>query len=140
MQNNEVVGYVSKFLFRIYTYLKNRFDPPKQISQEEIFCYKICKKLIDNPNTKLTIAPVSNKRYIKNDTLNMFVVISNSTITLINHVYSYTIYCEDDKNYNDLIISIDKELEKQRNELEEELTSNIRNSLKKILENLNNEK
>ena len=136
MKNAEVVGYIPKLLFKFYSYLKNRFDTHREISQEELYCYDICKLLINNSSSKLTIAPVSNKRYIKNDDFSIFVVIGGGTITLINHVYSYSVYCEYDKHYNELIQMIDEVVEKQRNELENEITSNIRNSLKKILENL----
>jgi hypothetical protein len=126
----------NNFLFKIYQYLRHRFDPPRQISEEEKFCYEICQKLIINPNSKLTIAPVSNKRYIKNDENSMFIVIANGGIMLINHVYSYNIYCEYDENYNELIRFFDNEVEKKRLELENEIKSNIHHSLKKILEGL----
>jgi hypothetical protein len=126
----------NNFLFKIYLYLKNKFDPPKQISDEEKFCYDICKKLINDPISKLTIAPVSNKRYIKNDESNMFIVISDNSIMLINHVYSYNIYCDYNENYIELIKMFDNEVEKKRLELENEIKSNIQHSLKKILESL----
>lgn len=127
----------NNFLFKIYLYLKNKFDPPKEISDEEKFCYDICKKLINDPISKLTIAPVSNKRYIKNDESNMFIVISDNSIMLINHVYSYNIYCDYNENYIELIKMFDNEVEKKRLELENEIKSNIQHSLKKILESLN---
>ena len=126
----------NNFLFKIYLYLKNKFDPPKQISEEENFCYEICEKLINNPQSKLTIAPLSNKRYIKNDETSMFIVIGNGGIMLINHVYSYNIYCEYYEKYNELIKMFDNEVEKKRLQLETEIKSNIQHSLKKILEGL----
>jgi hypothetical protein len=126
----------NNFLFKIYLYLKNKFDPQKQISDEEKFCYDICKKLINKPTSKLTIAPVSNKRYIKNDESNMFIVIANGSIMLINHVYSYNIYCEYNEKYSELIKMFDTEVEKKILELEDEIKSNIQHSLKKILEGL----
>lgn len=136
MNKNNVVGYVPKLLFKFYLKLKDKFDPPKEITPEEQFIFEICKKLIYDADSKLTIAPVSNKRYIKNDNRNMFIVIESRTITLINHVYSYSIYCEFDDNYGNLIRSFDEVVERKRNELESEIKSNIRNSLKKILESL----
>jgi hypothetical protein len=126
----------NNFLFKIYQYLRHRFDPPRQISNEEKFCYEICEKLINNPQSKLTIAPLSNKRYIKNDDSSMFIVIADGGIMLINHVYSYNIYCEYDDNYNELVRMFDNEVEKKRLQLETEIKSNIQHSLKKILEGL----
>lgn len=136
MNNNKIVGYIPNILYKFYLKLKYRFDPPRQITEEERFCYEICKKLIINSESKLTIAPVSNKRYIKNDENQMFIVICNGTIMLINHVYSYSVYCDFDDNYNELIRLFDNEVEKRRIELENEIKSNIQHSLKKILEGL----
>jgi hypothetical protein len=137
MRKNEVVGYVPKILFKVYLYLKNRFDPPKPVPEEEKVSYDICKKLILNQTSKLTIAPISNRRYIKNDDNNMFIVIAERTIKIINHIYSYTVYCEHDENYSELIKLFDNEVDSRRQELENEIQSNIQHSLKKILENLN---
>ena len=123
-------------LHKIYLHLKNKFDPPRQISEEEKFCYEICEKLINNPQSKLTIAPLSNKRYIKNDESSMFIVIGNGGIMLINHVYSYNIYCENYEKYEELIRMFDNEVETKRLELENEIKSNIQHSLKKILASL----
>jgi hypothetical protein len=126
----------NNILHKFYLRLKHKFDPPRKISEEEKFCYDICEKLINNPQSKLTIAPLSNKRYIKNDDSSMFIVIADGGIMLINHVYSYNIYCEYDENYNELIRMFDNEVEKKRLQLEVEIKSNIQHSLKKILESL----
>ena len=136
MKDTEVVGYIPKLLFKFYLKLKDRFDPPKNVSEEEKICYEICKKLILDTSSKLTMAPMSNKRYIKNDGNNMFIVISNGNIMIVNHVYSYNVYCDFDENYEKLLKLFDGELEKKRMELETEINSNIQHSLKKILDNL----
>lgn len=136
MEKKQVVGYIPKLLYRFYLKLKERFDIPKVVSPEELYCYDICKKLIHHTDSKLTIAPVSNKRYIKNDNKKMFVVIENNTIILINHVYSYTVYFEYNDHYRDLIKVFDEVVEKKRNELEMEIKSNIQHSLKRILDEL----
>jgi hypothetical protein len=136
MENKNVVGYLPRVLFRFYLRLKEKFDPPKTPSPEEIYCCEICKKLIIHPDSKLNIAPLSNKRYIKNDNKNMFVVIENNTIILINHVYSYTVYFEYNENYKQLIRLFDDTVEKNRLEFENEIKSNIHHSLKKILDSL----
>lgn len=136
MEKNNKLGYIPRLLFKFYLRLKDRFDPPKEVSPEEQFVVEICKKLIYDIDSKLTIAPLSNKRYIKNDTKSMFIVIEGGTIMLINHIYSYTVHCDFDDHYKDLIKSFDDVVEKKRNELENEIKSNIRHSLKKILEGL----
>ena len=76
---------LSKLLFKIYLYLKNRFDPTPPPTDEEIFCTDICLSLIGMENSRLTYAPISNKRFIKNDSKGIFVVIDHRMINLINH-------------------------------------------------------
>jgi hypothetical protein len=133
MKENKVAGYIPKLLFRVYLNLKEKFDPTPSPKEEEIFCIEICEKLIDNPSSKLTIAPISNKRFIKNDEKDMFVVISDRQISIINHVYSYNVYIESDTLYNKILNNFDKVVEQKRQELEDEIKNNIKHSLKNIL-------
>jgi hypothetical protein len=133
MKENKVAGYIPKLLFRVYLNLKEKFDPIPPPKEEEIFCVEICEKLIENTNSKLTIAPISNKRFIKNDDKDMFVVISNRQISIINHVYSYNVYIESDTLYNKILNNFDKVVEQKRQELEDEIKNNIKHSLKNIL-------
>jgi hypothetical protein len=125
-------------LYRFYLHLKEKFDPRPQVTDEERYVVSIGKKLIKLPNTQLYIAPISNKKYIKNDDKNMFVVIESRNITLINHVYSYSVYIENDKLYEDLLDVFNLTMEEKRIELETEIKNNIQHSLKNILENLSN--
>ena len=129
-------NYVAKLLHKFYLKLKDRFDPTPPVREEELFCIEICKKLIPKESSKLTIAPLSNKRYIKNDEKDMFIVIHSMTISLINHVYSYNIYIENTKNYDEIINMFNNELEKRRLVLEEEIRSNIKHSMKAILDKI----
>jgi len=134
---NKVVGYIPRLLFRIYLSLKEKFDPTPPIPEEEKITVEICKKLINNPESKLTYAPISNKRFVKNEGKNMFIVIEQHTINLINHVYSYSVYLSNSNDYNEIITSFDKVLEFERQSLEDEIRTNIQHSLTTILEKLN---
>lgn len=125
---------LSKLLFKIYLYLKNRFDPTPPATDEEIFCTDICLSLIGMENSRLTYAPISNKRFIKNDTKDIFVVIDHRVINLINHVYGYNIMIEDDHLFNSIIEKFDDTLENKRLELEAEMKQNIKHSLQNILD------
>lgn len=129
----KIVGYIPRLLFRLYLYLKEKFDPKPPISLEEDSSVQICNRLIENQNSKLTYAPKSHKRFIKNDDYDMFIVINNRTINLINHVYSYNVFIENDELYSNLIDKFDEELEKRRQDLENEITNNIQHSLQSIL-------
>jgi hypothetical protein len=136
MENKKIVGYIPNLLFKFYLRLKEKFDPTQPPKDEELYSIDICKKLIQCSPSKLTIAPLSNKRYIKNDDNDMFIVIQDRTISLINHVYSYNVFIENDKLYNEVLTHFDNELEKRRLELEDEIRSNIKHSLKSILEKI----
>ena len=125
---------LSKLLFKIYLYLKNRFDPTPPPTDEEIFCTDICLSLIGMENSRLTYALISNKRFIKNDTKDIFVVIDHRVINLINHVYGYNIMIEDDHLFNSIIEKFDDTLENKRLELEAEMKQNIKHSLQNILD------
>ena len=125
---------LSKLLFKIYLYLKNRFDPTPPATDEEIFCTDICLSLIGMDNSRLTYAPISNKRFIKNDTKDIFVVIDHRVINLINHVYGYNIMIEDDVLFKTIIGKFDDTLENKRLELEAEMKQNIKHSLQNILD------
>jgi hypothetical protein len=125
---------LSKLLFKVYLYLKNRFDPTKPATDEESFCTDICLALIGMENSRLTYAPISNKRFIKNDSKGIFVVINHRVVNLINHVYGYNIMIEDDQLYNLIIEKFDGVLEARRLELEAEMKTNIKHSLQNILD------
>ena len=61
------MGYIPRLLFKIYLNLKERFDPTPPIPEEERITVEICKKLINDPDSELTYAPISAKRFIKNE-------------------------------------------------------------------------
>jgi len=123
-------------LYRFYLHLKEKFDPKPEITDEQRYAIQIAKKLIKLPNTHLYIAPISNKRYIKNDEKQMFIVIEGPNLTLINHVYSYSVFIENSQLLHDLIESFNITMENKRIELEVEIKKNIQHSLKNILENM----
>jgi hypothetical protein len=133
---NKVVGYIPRLLFKIYLNLKERFDPTPPIPEEEKISVQICKKLILDPDSELTFTPISGKRFIKNESKNMFIVIEHHTINLINHVYSYSIYLSSQTDYKEIIQSFDGILENKRQSLEDEIRSNIQHSLQTILKKL----
>lgn len=124
------------FLQKIYIRLRDRLDFNPKSSEEEQFCTEICSKLISIRETKLTIAPISGKRFLKNDEKEMFIVVHNRVISLINHVYSYNVFYENDSLYQKVIQQFDNELERRRQVLEDEIKSNIKHSLTEILKKI----
>ena len=131
------MGHIPRLLFKIYLTLKDKFDPRPKVTDEEIFASEICKKLITNPTSELSLSPISHKRIIKNEEKNMYVVMEGYTVHLINHVYSYSVYLQDTSKFMELTQIFDKVLEDRREVLEQEIRKNIRHSLSNILDKLN---
>lgn len=134
---NKVVGFIPRLLYKLFLTLKEKFDPKLPVPEEEKFTIQICEKLLGDPDSKLTFAPIANKRFIKNESKDMFVVIHEHTVNLINHVYSYSIYVTNTSDYEKLIQKFDNVLDNERLKLEDEIKLNIQHSLAQILKKLN---
>ena len=132
MTSNENSG----ILFRIFLYLKNKFDPKPPVAEEVETCAQIVLKVLEYQDTELTYTPISNKRFIVNDERGMAITIENRVVHIINHIYSYSIYMEDNDSYGKVLKKFDEVSEKKKSELEQKITTNIKHSLNKILEGL----
>ena len=120
---------IQKQYIKIY-----RSSTPK-ITTYEKDCVSICEKLIKKNETVLLLTPISNKRYIKNEEDQIFVILENYSVKIINHVYSYTVILGDN-SWNSVVALFNSEVESRRNKFEKEITSNIKCSIKKILEKI----
>jgi hypothetical protein len=116
-------------------YIKFYRSSTPKITTYEKDCVSICEKLIKKNETVLLLTPISNKRYIKNEEDQIFVILENYSVRIINHVYSYTVILGD-KPWNSVVTLFDSEVESRRNKFEKEITSNIKYSIKKILEKI----
>lgn len=104
-------------------------------SSYEMECLIICKKMISKPDSVLLLTPLSNKRYIKNDLLSIFITIDGGLVNVINHKYSYVVPMSDRsiKEINDIF---NLTVENERKRMESEITSNIKHSLRDIAKSL----
>lgn len=130
------VGYFTKVLFKFYLSLKEKFDPSPKVLEEESYCVKICLKLLESNLSKLTFAPVSESRFIVNEDKQMFISIHNRTITVTNHVYSYSVYIQENNDYANVVKKFDSTLEEERQSIQDEIRRNIKHSLQTILNGL----
>jgi hypothetical protein len=105
------------------------------VDKNEIKSSAICRRLISHPDSKFLIAPLSNKRYIKNDPLGMFIVLSDNQINITNHVYNYDVNVSSVIS-NKLDTMFDNKVESLRLSFELEMKSQIKHSLTTILEKL----
>ena len=78
------------------------------------------------------IAPLSEKRYIKNATLNLFVVLEDRQVSITNHVYHYDVRLSD-RDWYKIIRNYDEKTDNLRMGYENEIKSQIVHSLSKIL-------
>lgn len=134
--DTKVVGFIPRILYKVFLKLKEKFDPKPIIPEEEKITIEICKKLLEDESSSLFLAPSTNKRFVVNKNRDMFIVIHEHTINLINHVYSYSIYVSDSQSYVDIVNKFDKVLDDERLKLEEEIKNNIQHSLSSILNKL----
>jgi hypothetical protein len=119
----------------IYSIKSFDYGRTKQ-SSYELECLKICKKLISKPDSVLLLTPLTQKRYIKNDSMSIFVTIDGSLVNVINHKYSYLVPMSD-RSIKELNDYFNITVEASRQKMENEITSNIKHSLMDISKNLN---
>lgn len=109
----------------------------EEVVSYEKTCFKICLKLISNPNSEFMIAPMSQKRYIKNEVFQIFVTMDSHRVEITNHVFNYNVKLSD-RDWQRLTYIFDTETEKRRMESENEVNSRITHSLDIVLERISN--
>jgi hypothetical protein len=109
------------------------FKPEGEKTDYEKLCLSICRKLISHPDSKFSIAPISDKKYIINEKLAMFVVFQQNTVEMTNHVYHYVVKL-DNRDANRLHHMYNHKTEIIRLAYEEKIKAQITNSLQKIFD------
>jgi len=130
------MNYIKRFIKRLYAkYLKNVRYPTNQTPENnhnERICKSICYKMINNPHSKFLIAPLSGKRYIKNEVLKVFIILDDKKVTITNHIYHYDVILTQ-RGFDRVSHMYDNKTEEIRNEFENEMMSQIVVSLSTIL-------
>ena len=127
--------FFKKLWIKIFLKVLNRVSPTVEFDENEKTSASICRKLINHQDSKFLIAPLSQKRYIKNETLQMFVVLQDDRINITNHIYNYDIAVPSQMTQK-LNRMFDNKVEEARLKFEKEMHSQVQHSLKKILEKL----
>jgi hypothetical protein len=91
--------------------------------------------MIKREDSALLLTPLTHKRYIKNDTLSIFITIDGGIVNVINHKYSYVVPMSD-RSINEINEIFNTTVENQRKKMEDEITSNIKHSLRDISNSL----
>jgi hypothetical protein len=136
---------MKKFFQRVFKRIKIKFykltrNSGMQTYEEEAAtyektCFKICLKLISHSDSEFMIAPMSGKKYIRNDKLSMFVTLDFGRVEITNHVFNYNVKLLN-RDWERLTFIYDSETEKRRIAMEKEVSSNIKNSLEHVLDRI----
>lgn len=137
---NRIYRFFKRLKLRFYLWSKKRdiissYEENK--TPYEKTCFLICLKAIKHKNTKFMIAPVSNKRYIENKDMDLFITLDDKVVDLTNHVYHYNVKLTN-RDWERITYVFDLEAEKRRLEYEEKINSQIQNSLHDVLKRISN--
>ena len=120
--------FIQKQTLTLFRYLNT--EQEKSVYERD--CIAVCKKFINQPDSIMLLTPISGKRYIRSEKNEIFIILDSHRVKIINHVYAYDVHMND-KSWNQIISLFDNEVEKRREEFEQQITSNIKSSLQKII-------
>jgi len=124
---------------KIYIWIVRKFDIDysnrSELLPHEGDCVVLCKKLVKMRDSVILMTPLTDKRYIKNQRLQIYVIMQNQHVQIINNVHSYSVSLNQ-RSWKRLIDFYNVEMEERRLGFELEITSNIKHSLKTILDEL----
>jgi hypothetical protein len=108
------------------------FKGYEEVELHEKTAFKICVKLISDKDSDFMIAPLSQKRYIVNQKLDLFVILDYDRIEITNHIFHYDVKLSK-RDTERVSYLYDLESEKRRNKTETIVKQNIKNTLDKVL-------
>ena len=137
----QIFKFFKRLIIRRIVKSRSQFDyqDPGLLGDVHI-CKAICRKLITSEGSKFLIAPLSSQRYIKHTELGIFVILDDKKISVINHEYYYSNILLSNRDWDKLIKMYDTKVERIRQELKNEMKSQIKYSLKGILDRVDNSK
>ncbi len=110
----------------------------EEVEPHEKTAFKICLKLISDKDSDFMIAPMSQKRFIINEKLNLFIIIDFGRVEITNHVFHYDVKLSS-RDYERITYLYDTETEKRRSNTERVIKSNIKNTLEKVYDAISKE-
>jgi hypothetical protein len=132
---------LKKNYYKLRILIRNNVSRPNYVIEQkkyESLCVNVAKNLIKNLDSILIMTPKSQKYYIKNETHGMYMVISDSVLSVTNHKYSYEIKLTP-KNERKLVNVFDNELEKRGENYDTEMILRIKDSLNDLHNKLLNQ-
>ena len=129
---------MKKLYLKIRRYFKKiyikglRYSRPKIESRYEVIVLKICMNLIDDESSELLMTPITNKRYIKNESKNLFVTIDSVNVNIVNDHCAYSVFLNESL-HTKLVDKFNEKIELKKFMMEKKITQNIKYSLRGIL-------
>lgn len=120
---------------RVWKFLNKTHSLP--VGADERYAAIIVSKLLADNGNELLLHPSLHKFYIKSELNKIFLVCSSSPneVTIINHVYCYNVKLGE-RAYTNIYDRFVREVEKRRQSMEDEYTSNIQFSLMGVANNI----
>jgi Holliday junction resolvasome RuvABC DNA-binding subunit len=131
-QLHKVKRFSQKVAIRIIRSLDSTSRKTNTSDTSEREAANVFRKMIKLPHSELLISPLLNKHYVKNDDSNILIIMDQSELTVINHVFGYNIHLSP-KTYKVLYDAFVREVEIRRNEMEESFRTNVKHSLKTLI-------
>jgi hypothetical protein len=131
------IKFFKRLKLKFYIWTKRNGMPT---FEEETITYEktsflICLKVIKHSGTKFMIAPMSNKRYLENKEMDLFITMDDGRVDITNHVYHYSVKLSN-RNWERITYVFDLETEKRRLDYEGTINSQIKNSLHNVLKKI----
>jgi hypothetical protein len=137
----KIFKFFKRLAIRRIAKARNQFDyQDTGLLGDVHICKAICRKLITSEGSKFLIAPLSSQRYIKHSELGIFIILDDKKISVINHEYYYSNILMSNRDWDKLTKMYDTKVERIRQELKNEMKSQIKYSLKGILDKVDNSK
>ena len=146
-QPSRIKFFFYRKLIKINRFYKSLFteDETSSLTEYQIKSLKLVNILISDKQSTILVSPLSDKRFIKSRDVEteisnqLHIILDNYSATIINHKYSYDVDFPH-KTYQKLILDIDKEIERRRRRMENEIRKNITHSLDIIIKNYETDK
>jgi hypothetical protein len=118
-------------LKKVYIWFKLKANKHEPYTEREILTKRVLIKLLANPNTHYLMTP-SGRYYVQTWDKEFTLILQNNMVKVSNHYYTFEFTIGSHLS-NELILLVQKAIEKVRWKMENELFQNEVNMLKEIL-------
>jgi hypothetical protein len=134
---------VKRYLKRTYVnfviFNRKMNERGQQSSETERYVMSICRMAINHPDTDFDVEYESGKRYLKNESVGIYIIFYKARIEITNHIYHYDIIITD-RNWERISKLYNNVTKKRILGYEEAIMSNVKNSLSLVYEKMLNSK